>query len=76
VRLPCKVGDEIFSFRWSINKQKHEVCAGKAKNVRYDSADSSVMVSDGELYRVWGKTVFLTREEAESALSAQNCISR
>ena len=68
VRLPCKVGDEIFSFRWSIKNQKHEVCTGKVKNVRYDSVDSSVMVSDGEYYRVWGKTVFPTREEAEEAL--------
>lgn len=71
VVLPCKVGDNIFSFNWSIENQTYEVCAGKAKNVRYDAIDGSVMVSDGERYCVWGKTVFLTRVEAEAALAGK-----
>ena len=70
--LPCKVGDEIFSFRWSIKHQKYEVCARKAKNIRYDAADDSVMVSDGDRYCVWGKTVFPTPEEARAALKEGN----
>ena len=68
VMLPCKVGDEIFSFKWSIKNEKYEVHTGKVKNVRYDSSDGLVTVSDGERYCVFGKTVFLTREEAEKAL--------
>ncbi|SBV94176.1 hypothetical protein KL86CLO1_10478 [uncultured Eubacteriales bacterium] len=71
VVLPCKVGDEIFSFRWSIKNEKHEVTAGKVKNVRYDTADGIVTVSDGERYCIWGKTVFLTRSEAEAALGGK-----
>lgn len=66
--LPCKVGDEIFSFRWNAKIEEYEVYAGEIKNVRYDSADGSVMVSDGERFRVWGKHAFSTREEAEKAL--------
>lgn len=68
VDLPCKVGDEIFSFRWNVKNEKYEVHTGKVKNVRYDSSDGIVMVSDGEMYRVFGKKVFLTREAAEKAL--------
>lgn len=68
VVLPCKVGDTIFTICWNIKNQKYEVCTGKVKNVRCDAADGSVMVSDGEHFRIWGKTVFLTREAAEKAL--------
>lgn len=68
IALPCKVGDEIFSFKWSIKNEKYEVHTGKVKNVRYDSSDGLVTVSDGERYCVFGKTVFLTREAAEKAL--------
>ena len=65
---PCKVGDEMFSYRWDIKNEKYEVRTGNVKNVRYDAADNSVMLSDGEMYGVLGKTVFLAREAAEAAL--------
>lgn len=68
VVLPCKVGDTIFSHCWNIKNQKYDVCTGRVKDVRYDAADGCVMVTDGERYRVLGKTVFLTRAEAEAAL--------
>ncbi len=71
VELPCKVGDTVFTFCWNIKNQKYEVCTGKVKNVRYDAADGSVMVSDGERFRFLGKTVFLTHEAAEKALEEQ-----
>ena len=67
VVLPCKVGDEIYSFKWSIKNNQYEVHTGKVKSVRYEAYDGTVTVSDGERYCVWGKTVFLTREEAEQA---------
>ena len=51
VRLPCKVGDTIFSFRWSIKNQKYEVCTGKVKNVRYDSVDSMDIVTGKQIGR-------------------------
>lgn len=66
--LPCKVGDTIFSFRWNAKIEEYEVYGSVIKNVRYDSADGSVMVSDGERFHVWGKRAFSTREEAEKAL--------
>ena len=72
VVLPCKVGDEIFSFKWSIKNEKYEVHTGKVKNVRCNSSDGLVMVSDGEMYRVLGKTVFLTRAEAEAVVKGDS----
>ena len=68
VVLPCKVGDEIFSRRWSIKNERYEVQAGEAKAVRYDAEDGVVMVSDGEMFGMLGRDVFLTREAAEAAL--------
>lgn len=68
VELPCEVGDDMFSFCWDREKEKYQVRAGKIKNVRYDSMDNSVTVSDGEQFCCLGKRAFLTREEAEKAL--------
>lgn len=71
VELPCKVGDKIFSHCWSIKNERYEICAGEIKNVRYDSVDRFIYVSDGLRYYVWGKTVFLTHQEAEKALERE-----
>ena len=70
VVLPCKDGDDVFSFRWNIKAQKYEICTGKIKNVRHDTDDGLVTVSDGERYCIWRKTAFSTREAAEAALKA------
>ncbi|WP_312281581.1 hypothetical protein [Oscillibacter sp.] len=70
VVLPCKVGDDVFSFRWSIKAQKYEICTGKIKNVRHDTNGGLVTVSDGERYCIWGKTAFPTHSAAEAALKA------
>jgi hypothetical protein len=69
--LPCKVGDDVFTTRWNIKHSQYEVYAGKAKTVRYNAADGSVMISDGEFFRVFGESAFLTREAAEKALERE-----
>lgn len=69
VELPCKAGDAVYSLSWNIKTEQYDVRSGEVKNARYDSADDTVTVSDGEYLRVLGKTVFLTRTEAEAALS-------
>lgn len=68
VVLPCKVGDTVFFTRWSFKNGKREIHTGIVRNVRYDSCDGTVSISDGEKYCIFGKTVFLTREAAEKAL--------
>ena len=76
VRLPCKVGDGMYSFLWNIQSEEYEVYSSKIKNVRYDSCDGSITVSDGERLIVWGKNAFSTREAAEAALTADDRKSR
>lgn len=71
VVLPCKVGDTVFFTRWSFKTVKHEIFTGVVKNVRYDSYDKTVSISNGEKYGYLGKTVFLTREAAEKALGGE-----
>lgn len=68
VVLPCKVGDTMYSLVWNIKTEQYDVSSGEIKNVRYDSKDGIIMVSDGEYIRVLGNTVFLTRAGAEAAL--------
>jgi len=68
VVLPYKVGDTVYSHLWDVKSEKYLVCIGEIKNVRYDSVDGSVTVSDGEYYRYLGRRCFLTRAEAEAAL--------
>ena len=68
VVLPCKVGDTVFSREWSYKNERYEIRSGQANSVRYEASDGYVMVSDGIQYGIYGKTVFLTREEAEKAL--------
>jgi len=68
VELPLSIGDKVFSFDWSIKNDKFFIRAGVAKEIRYSASDKSIMVSDGEMFNVWNKRIFLTLAEAEKAL--------
>lgn len=77
VVLPCKVGDTVYFRTWTKNAtvdlgvQPHEVTAIRA-----------YVIVPGEHAQVdlpvdhFGKTVFLTREEAERALAADIIVGR
>lgn len=67
VILPCKVGDTVF-----VITERGFIAKGEARNFRFFDK----LIVDVEYHhfgtcatsRYWGETVFLTREEAESAL--------
>ncbi len=70
VELPCKVGDVVYNAdHWGRRVAEFQV-----RWVTYDG--EKVMCWEHHDYQpitpdIWGKTVFLTRTEAEAALAAQ-----
>lgn len=67
VVLPCKVGDTVWSLEWNVKTESFDIVTSTIKNVRYNSADGALSVSDGEYIRPLGKKCYLTRAEAEAA---------
>lgn len=69
VELPCKVGDTVYNIYWWKDVQKK--CKGKDGKTYYRTERQHyVQKSTFDLfdYRNFGKTVFLTKEEAEARL--------
>ena len=69
VFLPCNIGDTIYVGKYNTITDKFDIVSRTVKNIRYDAIDNTFMISDGELYRKFGKKVFLTREEAKNHLN-------
>lgn len=59
LRLPCKVGDTVYRF-WYVDDVPYRI---QEQTIRTLANVVSMMEDD-----VFGKTVFLTKEEAEQAL--------
>lgn len=77
VVLPCKVGDTVWisgSVRGLYSAKVRTFFCGHPSGVRGSDGDSGIeMIRTTECdipFRDFGKTVFLTREEAEKALEA------
>lgn len=75
LRLPCKVGDTVYKI-WSCGKHGKSIAEFEVTRIRIDKhgIDFSILNPRGGLCRFcdifdFGKTVFVTREEAESALA-------
>ena len=64
VELPCKVGDTVFA---KIGHFQHKFIETKVLQV-YNNGFSFKVVCDGIGTLTWGKSVFLTKAEAEKAL--------
>ena len=64
LRLPCKVGDEVYR----VVRRKYGGCFVRV--VRLDRNTFYRVVIDGD----FGKTVFLTKAEAETALEEMECV--
>ena len=71
VRLPCKVGDTV----WTIDNEKVQTYGihrfhvySHAKSALLQKIDSDVVSFEEVSCVEFGKTVFITREEAEKAL--------
>ena len=72
IYLPCEIGDTIYVSKYNTITGDFDIIAKTVKNVRYDAIDNMFMISDGELYREFGKNVFLTREDVENYLNNQS----
>lgn len=59
LRLPCNVGDKVYRF-WYVSDTPYRIQEQTIKTL----TNIVAMIEDG----VFGKTVFLTRKEAEAAL--------
>lgn len=68
VKLPCKIGTKVYNTTWWGDVQEEVIVAGKTyyrTERRHIVSESTFDYFDIEEF---GKTVFLTREEAESRL--------
>lgn len=75
VVLPCKVGDKIYYIPKFNGKPYCGVNIGHVQMVGYTRAGIRIKVREHHSHNMdfmLGKTVFLTREEAEKALEAEN----
>ena len=68
VKLPCKIGTKVYNTTWWGDVQEEVIVAGKT----YYRTDRRHIVSESTFdyfdIEEFGKTVFLTREEAEAKL--------
>lgn len=66
LKLPCAVGDKIYLPNEYVGKvidfEIIEICIFKEEIIFIDDSENEYFIND------FGKTVFLTREEAEAAL--------
>lgn len=75
VVLPCKVGDAVYYIPRFNGKPFCGVNIGHVQMVGYTRAGIRVKVREHHPHNMdfmFGRTVFLTREEAEKALEAEN----
>ena len=68
VKLPCKIGTEVYNITWWDDVQEKVVAKGKiyCRTVRKHKVTKSIFSCFDILE--FGKTVFLTRKEAEAKL--------
>ena len=66
IRLPCKIGTKVFYIKTELNG--NGFCFFERKIIKETEFTTRRMFDDEN----WGKTVFLTREEAERALEESN----
>lgn len=77
LKLPCKVGDTV----WVIEEQERKICRCIVKSIEFSDFSSFALIEKDMMYgermgyiRVplgnFGKTVFLTKEQADAALQA------
>ena len=68
ITLPCKIGDTVWNIRWWDDITKTRVIDGETyfrHIMKHKVTKSQFSLFD---YEELGKTVFLTKEEAEAAL--------
>lgn len=73
VKLPCKIGDTVYDIAWWDNVQEKVVVKGKTYYRTIHKHKVTELPFDYSDIGEFGKTVFLTREEAEAKLKELRC---
>lgn len=71
ITLPCKIGDTVWDIKWWDDTTETRVIDGKTyfrRVMKHKVTKSKFKLFD---YDNFGKTVFLTKEEAEAALKGE-----
>lgn len=73
VKLPCRVGTEVYNITWWDDVQEKVVVKGKTyyRTVHKHKISKSIFTYFDILE--FGKTIFLTKEEAEARLKELRC---
>lgn len=69
IKLPCKIGEKIFAI---VEKKK----ANKDETYRYIQSYYLTYSNIERVIKNFGKTIFLTKDDAEVALAKINCDSQ
>ena len=73
VKLPCKIGTEVYDITWWDNVQEKVVIKGKAYyRTVYKHKVTKLPFTYSDIDD-FGKTVFLTKSEAEQKLKEMEC---
>ena len=73
VKLPCKIGTEVYDITWWDNVQKKVVVKGKAYYRTVHKHKITKLPFTYSDIDDFGKTVFLTKSEAEQKLKEMEC---
>lgn len=73
IAMPCKVGDTVYVL---FGEPSHTIKEFRVRTIVFGETHDSIGFTNKSLFTIWdkrwydyfGKTVFLTREEAEQAL--------
>lgn len=68
IKLPCKIGTEVYNTTWWDDVQEKVVVKGKTYYRTVHKHKVSKSIFDYRDIKEFGKTVFLTKEEAEAKL--------
>lgn len=73
IKLPCKIGTEVYNTTWWDDVQEKVVVKGKAYYRTVHKHKVSKSIFDYRDIKEFGKTVFLTKSEAEAKLKELRC---
>lgn len=68
IKLPCKIGDEVYNITWWDDVQEKVVVKGKPYYRTVHNHKVTKSTFDYSDIKEFGKTVFLTRKEAKEKL--------
>lgn len=77
IAMPCKVGDTVYVL---FGEPSHTIKELRVRTIVFGETHDSIGFTNKSLFTIWdkrwydyfGKTVFLTREEAEQAIKEQS----